>query len=505
MNQRRSGALLSYVSIFVYIIIGFIYVPFLLKYLGRNEYGLYQLMGSIVFYFSLFDFGLSATVVRYYSHYLALSQNKKAVNSLGISRIIYYFLTVVSLSLGVILYFFIDDVFSNSLSEFEIYEAKIIYLLLLVNISIKLLSNIYNSIITAHENFVFLKVLTIVQQVLQPLVIIFLISLHPYALTIVFIQTLVNLLVSIIKYVYSQYKLKVRIHLYHFDKELVTKMLKFSASIFIVSVVDQVFWRSNQLLLGVISGTSVVALYSIAVTIYMNYLPLSGVIQSVFLPKITQMVSKKVANDELSAYFMRIGRIQFIILSCVLSGFVVFGKIFISLWVGKEYMPAFWIALIVLVPFTIDLIQNLGLTILQAKNKYAFKAKVYSLMALLNIILAVIMIKFWGPIGAAIATGLSMFIGNGLIMNWYYYKKVHLNIPLFWKQIVLFFPVILIPMMSGILLKLLFPITSLVELMASVVLYAVIFFISMWSLGMNQYEKELVKSIVHLGKSNTSP
>ena len=62
-NERKIGILLSYANILLQAILGFIYVPLLLHYIGKSEYGLYQLMGSLIAYFSVMDFGLSATVI----------------------------------------------------------------------------------------------------------------------------------------------------------------------------------------------------------------------------------------------------------------------------------------------------------------------------------------------------------------------------------------------------------------------------------------------------------
>lgn len=47
MNQRKQGIFLSYLNIFLHAFIGFLYVPLLLHYIGKNEYGLYQLIGSL--------------------------------------------------------------------------------------------------------------------------------------------------------------------------------------------------------------------------------------------------------------------------------------------------------------------------------------------------------------------------------------------------------------------------------------------------------------------------
>ena len=111
------------------------------------------------------------------------------------------------------------------------------------------------------------------------------------------------------------------------------------------------------------------------------------------------------------------------IIMLILSGFIVFGKEFLLIWVGKGYTEAYYVAIVVMIPFSVDLAQNLALAILQVKKQYGFRAKIYLLSALINVITTVILASYFGIIGAAISTGLSMFITSGLIMNWYYLKK----------------------------------------------------------------------------------
>ena len=72
-----------------------------------------------------------------------------------------------------------------------------------------------------------------------------------------------------------------------------------------------------------------------------------------------------------------------------------FGKEFITLWVGPVYEPAYAMAIVVMVPFTIDIVQNLGLTILQVMNRYGFRAKMYFIAACLNIISTLFLAHFW--------------------------------------------------------------------------------------------------------------
>ena len=40
MNERKKGAILSYIQVFLSVVVSMIYVPVLLHFLGQSEYGL---------------------------------------------------------------------------------------------------------------------------------------------------------------------------------------------------------------------------------------------------------------------------------------------------------------------------------------------------------------------------------------------------------------------------------------------------------------------------------
>jgi len=91
--------------------------------------------------------------------------------------------------------------------------------------------------------------------------------------------------------------------------------------------------------------------------------------------------------------------------------------------------------LIIMMPFIIDLIQNLGLSVLKAKNLFKFRTILLISVAVGNIFLSIPAIYYYGKIGTAFVTACSLFIGNVVIMNIYYYKKIKLDIYSFWKAI----------------------------------------------------------------------
>jgi len=239
-------------------------------------------------------------------------------------------------------------------------------------------------------------------------------------------------------------------------------------------------------------GISTVAVYGLAAQLNTYYISLSTTISSVFIPRINRMVASEINDDELTNLFTRIGRIQFIILSLICSGIIFFGKPFIRMWGGVDYVEAYPIALLLIVPVTIPLIQNLGIEIQKAKNMHKFRSWVYLFIALGNIFLSIPLTKMYGGIGAALGTAISLIIGNVIIMNWYYHSRVGLDMKYFWSQILKFIPSFLLPIIVGVFMALFIDLYHFIPFLICGVIYVIVFCVSMWFMAMNQYEKNLI-------------
>lgn len=495
MNQRKLGIFLSYLNITLQSLLGFLYIPILLHYIGKSEYGLYQLMGSLIAYFGIMDFGLSAAVIRFYAKYLALKDRVGMENILAIALRCYGAVMGVMLIAGGAVYTMLDAAFSGSMTAGEVAEAKDIFLLLLLNIVITLSTMVFRSVINAHERFLFLKGMETVQLVLQPMLVVLLLMQHPSAFSVALVQTGLNLVLSLARVYYCFARLHVRIRYHYWSHELMVSFRRLALSVFAVTLIDQVFWKTNQIILGVISGTAAVAVYSTASIIYMGYMQLSVAISGVYLPHVMAMVEEKATEENLSALFIQIGRWQYYLLGLVATGFIIFGKQFISLWAGPGFEHSYIITLLIIIPFTVDLIQNIGLAIMQAMNRYDFRARIYFFTGVLNLVMAIPLGMHYGGIGCAVATGVSMIVGNGFIMNWYYAKEIHLAIASFWKQIGR------ISLVTGVCLVIgyaanvyLLPQRGIVPFVLKAALYTILYMVMIYAFAMNQSERDKIQA-----------
>lgn len=491
-SQLKAGAVLSYVALFINSFISILYTPIMLNLLGQSEYGLYSLGTSAAGYLGVLVFGLGNTVIRYTARYKSLNDEEGCSNLFGMFSVMYALLGVVSFILGTVLTLNSQDIFSNSLSMDELNKLKWLIGIMVLNISVGIGFGLFSVIVLAYEKFVFQKVISIFISLVTPLIMLPLLLMGYGSITMAIVITITNI-ISILIHVYYCFRvLKIKITYKKFEPGLLKEIIVFSSFIFINLIIEKIYWSTDQIILGIYSGTIAISIYTIGASFTGYFSGFSAAISNVFLSKVSGMVANGVSDKEISDLFIKIGRIQFIIISFALSGFLVFGEEFIILWVGKEYKSSFIIAVLILVPMIIPLIQSMGGIILQAKNTQKFQTSVYFIAALSNVFLSILFVQWWGAVGCAIATAVAFTIGNIIIMNFYYWRKLNIDIPLFWKNILLMSLPLGISITIGTTLNNAIFTNLWLVFFVKVIIFSVIFISLMWFIGMNRYEKDLL-------------
>ncbi len=167
---------------------------------------------------------------------------------------------------------------------------------------------------------------------------------------------------------------------------------------------------------------------------------------------------------------------------------------FIQLWAGEEYVKTYFITILFFVSLFVPLIQNLGISILQARNQLKFRSLLYVSIAIISLVGQVILSKPYGAIGCAISIAIALLLGHGVVMNIYYMKKQRLDIIRFWKEIIKMALVPVIFIVQFLLFKDNINISSWKELVISFVLFTIVYYIVFWHFSMSNYEKNLLKS-----------
>ena len=496
----RSGVYLSYINLLLGSLIPMFYTPVMLKILGEAEHGLYSLANSAIGYLSLLSFGFGSTIIRYIAKYRA-EENKAAVQrTFGFFLVLYCALAALVILGGWIIAENAGSIFKRSLSVPELEKIKILILVMALHTALSFPLSVITSISLAHERYIFRRSLDIISTVAGPAANLIALYLGFGSVGMAVAGTALQAFLLIPNVVHCICILNVRPTFERIPGSLVREMVGFSAYVFLGSVVDMLFWATDKVILGMLVGTVVVSVYQIGSTFNNIVMQLSTSISGVLTPKITGMVVKDAPKEVLTELFIRVGRIQFFVVALVVTGFAVFGQSFVLLWVGESYADAYWIAVLTLFPLCIPLIQNTGLSIVVAQNKHKFRSIVYLIIAIANVISTYLVVPYLGGIGAALCSCVSYLIGQGLIMNIYYYKVIGIDIPLFWKTIVKLavFPAGM--MAVGLLIMRWMSLDNWVSFFAGVAVYSLIYCCGMYFLNMNDYEKNVIREpLIKLG------
>ena len=497
VNQLKSGVVLSYTQMILSNLISIIFTPIVIRILGQDEYGVMSLAGAVIGYLSLLNLGLGGSY-NYFYH-----KRKKEATEDGIAKLNGMYMTIFSVIalvifiVGMVIVFNARIVLGNEITESELDIAKKLMFISVLSMAITLPTSVFGSYIFVHERFIFSRVVGIIFTILTNAVRLSMlfVGFRSVAITIAtFALTIINTLVTII---YSVKVLKFKFSFSGFQLNMLKSMFTFSFFIFLNQIVDQINWSIDKYIIARFYGAASVAVYSIGASLNNYYVTISSTISSVFSPRINKMVSAEMDDKSLTDLMIRVGRIQFLILSLVFSGLIFFGEYFIvGYYAGAGYEEAYKVVLILCAPVTIPLIQNVGIEIQRAKNKHKFRSVIYVIMAFLNLGISIPLCKHFGIIGCAIGTAIGIVLSNIVIMNIYYHKKLGLNMIMFWKSILRILPSEIIPVLFGVFILKVVKIGSLWEFLIFGVLYVIVFSASAWFLGMNDFEKNLIKEPV---------
>lgn len=495
--QLKLGAILSYVQMGTQIVLGLIYTPLMIRLLGQSEYGLYNTVSSTIAMLSILSLGFNSSYIRYYSKYKNDNDEDKISKLNGLYLIIFIFIGIIAFLCGIFLLNNLDLVFKNGLTTTEYEKAYILMFLLTVNLSVSFPMSVFTSIISANEKFVFIKLTSLITTIASPFLTLPLLLAGYGSISIVCVSVITSFVNYSFNIYYALKKIHVKFIFHDLDLKLFKSIFIFTLFIAIELIVDQINWNIDKILLARYKGTIEVAIYSVGFSLFSYYQLFSSAISGVFVPRVHKIYNETLYDMDLQRkrltdLFTLLGRLQFLILALIATGLIFFGKPFIvSFWAGEDYLNSYYVALLLIIPSSCSLIQNIGIEIQRAQNRHQFRSVVYLIMALINLILSIFLCKLYGAIGSAIGTAISLILANGLIMNIYYHKKCNIDILEFWKNIVKISKGLILPIILGVFLINYINLFNIMNFFISILFYVFSYIVSMYYFGMNEYEKKI--------------
>lgn len=492
-TERRIGVFLSYATLGINTIVSIIYTRYMLRCLGQSEYGLYQLVGSLANYLSLLSFGLTGAYVRFYALYRNDKEGQGLSKLNGIYTIAFSIISILAVLFGIFMTINLPLFFKGTMTTEELLTGKIMMFLMTINAAITLPRTIFTSFISANEKFIFQRFLLLLYGLIHPLMCVVAMAKGGKATELVIISLFCTIWLTLSELIYSVKKLKFSIGFKNIRWVDFKEIFAFSSFILLNDIINQINWSLDKVILGAFSGTAAIAVYGIASQLNTYYLSLSTTISSVYAPEVNRIEANQVdssTKDKMhSNIFMRVGKIQSYVIFLVITGYIFLGKQFISLWAGIGYEESYYVGLWLMIPVSIPLMQNIGIEIQRAKNLQRTRTMVYLSIAIGNVLLSIPLCKVYGAVGCAVGTAISLIIGNVLFMNWYYKKRLHLDIYKFWVSILRIMPALILPCVLGYFILAEVTITNYMQIGIWGLLYVVLYGISVFLFAMSKEEK----------------
>ena len=128
---------------------------------GPKEYGLYNLVSSVVSYLGLLSFGFGSAYVRFYSRYRVRDQQEEIAKLNGMFLLVFSVIGVVALLASSVMAANTERIFGDRLSVNELATARILMAIMVFNLATSFPASVFHSYITANEQYVFQKLLQI--------------------------------------------------------------------------------------------------------------------------------------------------------------------------------------------------------------------------------------------------------------------------------------------------------------------------------------------------------
>ncbi|WP_162864623.1 MATE family efflux transporter [Bacteroides ovatus] len=491
-RQIKLGALMSYVTIAVNIISGLVYTPWMISSIGRENFGLYTLALSVITLF-VFDFGLSNAVTRFIAKYLAEERQDKANNCIGLVYRLYIMIDIVLFAILIGVFFFIPQIYKELIPE-EIEKFKVIYSMVAMYAVVSFPFIPINGVLTAHECFVQLKFC----DVLHKLIIVGAMTVCLFMGYGLYVLVMVNALSGGLTIAFKLWCIKCytpqKISWHYFNKSELKEVAGYSGWVTVIALAQRCIFNLAPSILGALSGSTAIAILGIAMTLEGYTYTFANALNGMFLPKVSRVLAEK--NGDIMPLMVKMGRVQIFIVGLIVFGIICFGQDFIYLWVGDGFKDSYLCAVLIILPSLFHLPQMIGNDAIFAANKVKHLAISYVVMAILNLVGAVILSPKFGALGICLSVFIAYMVRT-IWMDVIFRKEMDVDVLAFLGKTFgrLAFPMALC-LLAGLIINHFIPFEGWIGFIIKCTLFCLAFGVISYTLAMNESEKNLIVALL---------
>lgn len=388
-------------------VIAFFLTPFLVHTLGKNEYGIWALVFSVIAYMNFFDVGMKQSLARYLSKHYA-TRDYDGLNQVINSGNLIYSITGSLVVIGtlVIAYFFLSA-FSVSPEFMPVMQTTLIIIGLNQAVSFFFMTG---TAIGPFHRYDVSNAIDIAASIINALVVVYFLKKGHGLITLAVITIVINVVQSIVRRIVQQQLVpQIRFRLRYINRERIRELLGYGIVSFFIVISWMVIFNIDNVVVGVYLSTTAVTFYSIAGQI-INYL--RTIISSIgvpLVPAISHLDATSGIHD-ISNLYTRLSKYLYYLTACICVGLMFLGGKFIYLWMGPEFTSTVEILLILAIPVCIYLPQVMANSVLLGIGRHLPLFYVLAAEAISNAALSLILVGPLGIYGVALGTAIPQSI-----------------------------------------------------------------------------------------------
>lgn len=419
-----SGSMVRVLSLFFNIIVGFFLTPFVIHSLGDRLYGFWILVGSFIGYYGLLDFGLSNAVSRHISRAIGAGDKEEVNDVFNTGLALFVGAGLIALLVTVIIAafsgFFVDDS-----AEVKLFQTVI--LILGIHAAIDLPIRVFHGVLHAQLRFVLASKIQIFSSVLRTILIIVALSSGCKIVGLALVTLATNIISSSI-YIIATFKLlpSLKVEKNSIKRVVVKKLGYYSFYVFVNKIGDQLRFYSDTIVISSFLGLAAAAHYNVATFMINNFNVLIGQVMGVLSPYFSQKEGASECEGMISSLFLSM-KISICLATFIAFGFLFWGKPFILVWMGADYIDAYPCLVVLTLGMMVCLWNSPSYALVLGTSKHKMTSMFSVSEGVVNLLLSIVLVKKFGIVGVAIGTAIPIFIISAFVMPVYVCNTFGIN------------------------------------------------------------------------------
>jgi len=429
IGQFFKNIMATYAVMVTGLLIAFFFTPYLIDMLGKERYGLWTLVFSIVAYMGLADLGMKQSIVRFVSKHYATKDWKQLNEVISSSARIYFFVSVIivaatmTIAFGFVGYFKIPQEFMKT--------ARMVVIVLGFSEAVRYIYLPFTSLGAFHR-FDISGYFQLGTRVIQTLGIIVILE---AGLGLVEMAVLILGLTLVTRIWMSAIRVR-KFPEVHFSRKAINaektrELLNYGIYSFLIVATWIVIFQTDNIIIGALLSMEAVAVYSIAGMIVTQIRSSIQVIAIPLVPAISHFEAEKDFARIMNIYSRAVRYLYYIsayLAICILT----YGGPFIILWIEKDFTDAISVLHVLIISSAVFFPQTLANSVLFGVSKHKVAFYVLITEAVTKVALSLVLVPYWGIMGAAWGTAIPQLIIYIFVYPIVFYRVMNFPVKTFY-------------------------------------------------------------------------